>query len=139
MPSSILTPDDLFRCTRCGDCCRGFGGTYVSRQDIEAIAWFLATDPSGLIDRCCHRSGGRYLLAQRADGYCIFWDQTCTIHPVKPRMCRRWPFIESVLADASNWTIMAALCPGMRTDVPLDYIRGCVQRVLAAEASNPKR
>lgn len=138
MPSLSLSPDDLFRCKRCGDCCRGFGGTYVSRQDIEAIAAFLATDPADLIDRCCQRSGGRYLLAQRADGYCIFWDQTCTIHPVKPRMCRRWPFIESVLADASNWGIMAALCPGMRTDVPLERIQDCVRRILAAEASDPK-
>lgn len=138
MPSLSPTPDDLFRCTRCGDCCRGFGGTYVSHQDIEAIAAFLATDPADLISRCCQRSGGRYLLAQRADGYCIFWDQTCTIHPVKPRMCRRWPFIESVLADASNWTIMAAFCPGMRADVPLDRIQDCVRWILASEASDPK-
>ncbi len=132
-----MNPDDLFRCTLCGDCCRGFGGTYVSREDLVAIAAFLASDPSGVIDRCCHMSGGRYLLAQRADGYCIFWDQVCTIHPVKPRMCRRWPFIESVVTDALNWKIMAAFCPGMRTDVPLDRVRACVQEVLASETPDP--
>jgi Fe-S-cluster containining protein len=138
VPSHSLTADDLFHCTLCGDCCRGYGGTYVSREDIEAIAAFLATDASELMNRCCRRSGGRYLLAQRSDGYCIFWDQTCTIHPVKPRMCRRWPFIEGVVADASNWAIMAVFCPGMRADVPLDLVRECVQRVLVSEAPEPK-
>jgi len=138
VPSSNLTAAELFGCTRCGDCCRGFGGTYVSREDIAAIAAFLGNDLSDLMSRCCRPSGERYLLAQRADGYCIFWDQTCTIHPVKPRMCRRWPFIESVVADAFNWKIMAALCPGMRNDVSLDKVRDCVRRILATEAPNPK-
>jgi Fe-S-cluster containining protein len=95
-------------------------------------------EPSDLTERCCQRSGGRYLLAQRADGYCIFWDRTCTIHPVKPRMCRRWPFIESVVKDAFNWKIMAAFCPGMRADLPLDSVRECIQEILAAETPTPK-
>ena len=38
--TSNLKPDDLFRCTLCGDCCRGYGGTYVRRDDIAAIARF---------------------------------------------------------------------------------------------------
>jgi hypothetical protein len=132
-----LKPDDLFRCTLCGDCCRGYGGTYVSREDIAAIARFLAIDASVFIDRFCRMSGGRYLLAQRADGYCIFWDTVCTLHPVKPRMCRQWPFIESVVRDAFNWKIMAAACPGMRTDILLERVRACVMQVLASEAEEP--
>lgn len=138
MPShERLRAEDLFRCTLCGDCCKGFGGTYVSRADIAAIAAFLAIDPSEVIERCCRKSGGRYLLTQRSDGYCIFWEQTCRIHPVKPRMCRRWPFIESVVADPFNWKIMAAFCPGMRADAPLDGVRDCVRRVLDSEAADP--
>jgi len=137
VPSTDLKPDDLFRCTLCGDCCRGYGGTYVRREDIAAIARFLAMDPAVFIDGFCRLSGGRYLLAQRADGYCIFWDTVCRIHPVKPRMCRRWPFIESVVRDAFNWKIMAAACPGMRTDILLDRVRACVIQVLASEAEEP--
>ena len=137
MPSFDLKPGDLFRCTLCGDCCRGYGGTYVSREDIAAIARFLAIDPAVFIDRFCRMSGGRYLLAQGADGYCIFWDTVCRIHPVKPRMCRRWPFIESVVRDAFNWKIMAAACPGMRTDILLERVRACVMQVLASEAEEP--
>lgn len=137
MRSSDLKPDDLFRCTRCGDCCRGYGGTYVGREDIAAIARFLGMDPAGFVERFCAMSGGRYLLAQGPEGYCIFWDTVCRIHPVKPRMCRRWPFIESVVRDVSNWKIMAAACPGMRTDVPLDRVRACVMEILASEAADP--
>ena len=137
MSSPDLNAEDLFRCTCCGDCCRGFGGTYVSRHDIAVIAAFLSTDPAEVLEHCCHRSGERYLLAQRSDGYCIFWDRVCSIHPVKPRMCRRWPFIDSVVRDVSNWKIMAAGCPGMRTDFLLDRVRACVMQVLASEAADP--
>jgi hypothetical protein len=133
VPSDELTPDDLFACTRCGDCCRGYGGTYVGVEDIASIAAFIHVDPSVVVERYCRASGGKHLLAQREDGYCVFWDETCTIHPVKPRMCRRWPFIESVAAEPLNWTIMAGLCPGMRTDIALPRIRACIEAVLESE------
>jgi Fe-S-cluster containining protein len=133
VPSDDLAPDDIFVCTRCGDCCRGYGGTYVSPEDIGAIAAFIQSDPSGVVKRYCQVSGGRYLLTQREDGYCIFWGGGCAIHPVKPRMCRRWPFIESVMTDPLNWTIMASFCPGMRTDVSLSCVRSCVEKILKLE------
>ena len=122
----------LFSCRQCGDCCKGYGGTYVSDQDIEAISRYIGMQPQHFIDRYCDMSGKRPLLAQKEDGYCIFWDQLCTIHPVKPRMCRAWPFIESILVDPRNWRIMAACCPGMRTDVPLQRVEECVRRILAS-------
>ena len=30
--------ETLFSCTLCGDCCKGYGGTYLSETDIDAIA-----------------------------------------------------------------------------------------------------
>jgi Fe-S-cluster containining protein len=75
-------------------------------------------------------SGGKPLVAQTENGYCIFWDQLCTIHPVKPHMCRNWPFIESILVDVENWQSMAASCPGMRTDFSDNQIRKCVHDVI---------
>ena len=119
MSSVQPTPDDVFTCLRCGDCCRGYGGTFVSRADMEAIAAFIHADPRTFAEHYCRLSGGKPVLAQRADGYCVFWDRACTIHPVKPRMCRRWPFIESILVDPANWLAMAGSCPGMRTGIPL--------------------
>lgn len=110
--SSETRSDELFECRMCGDCCRGYGGTYVSASDIQAIAAYLQIDPSDFRDQYCRRSGSRYVIAQADNGYCIFWDQLCRIHPVKPRMCRNWPFIAAVLKDVANWRIMGASCPG---------------------------
>lgn len=116
MPSSLLTAEDLFECTQCGDCCKGFGGTYVTHSDIAAIADYLGVSVNNVQNECCSPSGNRQVLAQRSDGYCVFWEQNCTIHPVKPRMCRRWPFLDSLLVDISNWHAMANSCPGIRCD-----------------------
>ena len=82
----------------------------------------------------CQSSGRRWVLAQGENGYCVFWDDLCTIHPVKPKMCRQWPFIQSVLVDTNNWHIMAALCPGIRTDIPDSVIRQCVADALSADS-----
>lgn len=118
---------DLFTCMQCGDCCKGFGGTYLSETDVSAIAAFLGVSESELLDTYCVWSGKRPVLAQRSDGYCIFFDCNCSIHPVKPQMCRKWPFIESVLVDPINWQIMADRCPGMRRDVQPSEVIRCVR------------
>ncbi len=118
MPSDRLTATDIFQCKKCGDCCKGYGGTYVSPDDIIAIARYLHITSENLIADFCRLSGGKQLIAQQKNGYCIFFEKLCTIHPVKPRMCRAWPFIEAVLIDPRNWDIMAGLCPGIRTDIP---------------------
>jgi len=115
-------PQDFFFCTQCGECCKGFGGTYVSDDDIAAIGRFLNIPPSQVRSNYCVRSGQRRVLAQRADGYCVFWDGNCVIHPVKPRMCRQWPFIDGLRADPSNWQIMADVCPGMHREVKIDLL-----------------
>lgn len=132
--SGELTPDDLFTCRQCGDCCRGYGGTRVTPEDIAAIAAFTGIPERDVADTRCRASGASTILAQHPNGYCIFWDRHCTIHPVKPRMCRRWPFIESILVDPVNWQIMSGFCPGMRTDVPSDMVRKCVAKALEADS-----
>ncbi|MDM8515222.1 YkgJ family cysteine cluster protein [Desulfobacterales bacterium HSG16] len=129
-------PSDIFECTLCGECCKGYGGTYVTPADIEAIAAYINEDPKLFIDRCCQLSGNRYVLAQNENGVCMFWDSLCTIHPVKPRMCRAWPFINSVLIDTDNWHMMAGSCPGMRTDVPNHLIAECVREVIKSTGNN---
>ena len=119
--------EGLFSCTCCGDCCKGYGGTYLSETDIVAISSYIGVSPQRLTACYTRKSGGRLLLAQGENGYCIFWDNVCTIHPVKPRMCRAWPFIPSILSDVQNWHIMAASCPGMSTNFPDSVIRRCVE------------
>ncbi len=130
MSSDSVTASDLFQCINCGECCKGFGGTYVTDSDIKAISDYINTDHKKFVEKYCRMSGGKPLLGQGDNGYCMFWDDLCTIHPVKPKMCKKWPFIESILIDISNWDIMAGSCPGMRNDFPDMEIERCVREEL---------
>ena len=125
-----VTPSDIFKCRQCGECCKGYGGTFVTEKEIKTIADYLNTDPESFVNDYCQMSGGKPVLAQGRNSYCVFWDGLCTIHPVKPRMCRNWPFIKSVLVDIKNWHIMSEFCPGIRTDFPDSVIEECVRNEL---------
>ena len=126
----------IFECKQCGDCCKGYGGTFVTPEDIVVIARFIGADPDSFVERYCQMSGRKPVLAQRADGYCIFWDGRCAIHPVKPRMCRAWPFISSLQVDIHNWQIMASACPGMRADLPDKVVAGYLKQELRPPTRN---
>lgn len=130
MPSDSLNSDELFECRQCGRCCQGYGGTCVTDVDVARIARFIDSDPHEFVDQFCNLSGQRPLLAQKEDGYCIFWDQLCTIHPVKPLMCRKWPFLESILIDSANWLIMADSCPGIQTEVDAGKLEKFVKQMI---------
>ncbi len=123
-----LTPSDLFQCKNCGQCCKGYGGTFVTPEDIQAISDYIRTDPERFVSDYCQKSGRKPVLTQNPDGYCIFWDKACTIHPVKPRMCKAWPFIKPVLKDIKNWEVMSQFCPGIRTDVQVNLIKKIVEK-----------
>ena len=57
-----MKPSELFSCRMCGQCCQGYGGTYVTEADIRAISRFTGEDPARFADRYCRPSGGRFLL-----------------------------------------------------------------------------
>ncbi len=117
----------------CGDCCQGFGGTYVDEKDVAGIAGYLGTTPEAVKEKWCVPTGGKMVLAQDGDGYCVFWDKVCTIHEVKPRMCRRWPYIPVLLSVPENWRAMASMCPGINPEAPPEAVAEAVRRQLAAE------
>jgi len=117
------TGDDIFECTQCGECCRGFGGTYVTPEDIERISRFIKCDPDTFVLRFCDMSGSRPVLSLGEEGKCVFFDELCTIHAVKPYMCRAWPFIQTLVDHPENWEAMAGSCPGMRKGIPEETIQ----------------
>lgn len=131
MASEVNTSSDIFDCRLCGQCCTGFGGTYVTPEDISRISVFIQADQDAFVETYCDMSGSRPVLTTGENGSCIFFDpeKQCTIHPVKPYMCKAWPFIKTLLANPENWDIMANSCPGMTKGVPHDDIR----RIVAAE------
>lgn len=119
---------EIFRCRMCGDCCVGYGGTALAAEDLEAISAYIGVDRRRFLQAYCIQSGPRILLAQSPDGRCIFWDELCTIHPVKPAMCKAWPYLPAVLTDPTNWKAMGSVCPGIRTDLPEEVVQSCVRR-----------
>lgn len=132
MSFNWLKPEDIFKCRKCGDCCKGFGGTHVSAEDIKAIAEFINIDIDLFLKKYCRLSGTKVILAQAKNGYCVFSEnKICSIHPVKPRMCKAWPFIPGVLKDPGNWTIMAGFCPGINENVSAENLIACIKSEIA--------
>jgi Fe-S-cluster containining protein len=127
-----MNPALIFECTQCGDCCKGYGGTFIDKNDIIAISRFVGINRSRLLQDYCQYSGNKPLLAQAPDGYCIFWDGNCTIHPVKPLMCRKWPYLDSVLIEPTNWQLMASVCPGIDPDAASADVVAVIREKLAA-------
>jgi hypothetical protein len=46
-------------------------------------------------------------------------------------MCKIWPFIDNLLVDPSNWTVIKSMCPGVRDNGNLQDLVECVKSVLA--------
>lgn len=126
-----VTAGDIFDCLLCGDCCTGFGGTYLTQDNIKNIAAYIGSDPAAFVDNYCDLSGAKPVITRGKNGSCIFFDpeKQCIIHPVKPYMCRAWPFLKTLVNNPENWDIMANSCPGMEKGIPHKDI----QRIAAAE------
>ncbi|MBM4285319.1 MAG: YkgJ family cysteine cluster protein [Deltaproteobacteria bacterium] len=108
----------VFACRRCGDCCRGAGGILVNAAELAALAQYL-----GLSEAECRR---RYLVetamglqVAAPQGVCVFLaEQLCRVHPVKPRICREWPFLTALLAHADEFDQAKGACPGIDPACP---------------------
>ncbi|MEA1969784.1 MAG: YkgJ family cysteine cluster protein [Thermodesulfobacteriota bacterium] len=128
MDSEFKTGDDIFCCTQCGECCSGYGGTYVTMDDIKKIAEYLDVTQEQFISNYCDKSGKRVVLTQGKDGKCLFFNKNCSIHPVKPYMCRAWPFIKAVVTNPENWNAMAGSCQGIKKNIPADTLKKIVSK-----------
>ncbi|MBF0302309.1 MAG: YkgJ family cysteine cluster protein [Desulfamplus sp.] len=136
--SQFKTANDIFNCIMCGECCNGFGGTYVKNEDIERISAFIHCDSAEFRAKFCNKSGSKLVLSQSENGKCIFFDseKQCTIHPVKPRMCRNWPFILTIISHPENWNVMADSCPGMKKNIPYETLRRIVSEKIKRQETD---
>lgn len=106
-------PRPVFLCRQCGDCCRGKGGILVRPEEAGQMAAYLQI-PLG-------EFATRYLVASplgaqlaTENGGCVFLaENRCRVHPVKPAICRRWPFLPVLLADPEEWDQARGACPGL--------------------------
>jgi Fe-S-cluster containining protein len=120
-----------FTCRRCGHCCQGAGGIMLSARDIARLAAHLALAPEAMLARFAERVGGKDRLVTAENGYCVFYEEGCAIHPARPDVCRAWPYFRGNIIDAASHAMAAEDCPGIDTTVPhaefarqgLDYLR----------------
>lgn len=131
----VMNSSKVFECQKCGVCCKGYGGIFVTDYEIKAIAEFLTITQDEFLSGYCEESGGRTMLRTGENGYCIMWDDLCTIHHVKPSLCRTWPYLKSVVVDKNNLTVIQNACPGVSKDVTYEEFAAAVKEYHAQDDS----
>lgn len=128
-----------FECTKCGACCRDeFLLVTVTGSDIVRIAavlglgaeeilnaldFYIVADsidtPVGLEKTpSVSTEKGRAFMALKKmeNGDCIFLkEDLCMIHPVRPVVCRSFPFVLDEKEGQRTWGLsaMKEICPGL--------------------------
>ncbi|MGB8993446.1 MAG: YkgJ family cysteine cluster protein [Desulfobaccales bacterium] len=111
----VETKIPVFQCQQCGDCCAGRGGIHVQPREVEEMAALLSLP----VDEFCRRYVEASALGPRltvADsGSCVFLleGNLCRVHPVKPFICRQWPFLPALLVDPDELEHAKTACPGI--------------------------
>lgn len=92
-----------FECSKCGQCCTGFGddfGVFVFDFEIGGMAQALQLSSEAVIEYFLtpyevleKPRGAQIFLVKHNEGKCVFLkDKLCSIHSVKPAQCQRGPF-----------------------------------------------
>ena len=104
-----------FGCTGCGACCTGAPGrVLVFADEIRTIATHLGMAEEDFRQNHLRADEGGWSLRERAGGDCEFLtDGRCTLHAVKPRQCRAYPFWLRNIRSPEAWAEAAAVCPGI--------------------------
>jgi len=102
-----------FGCTRCGACCKGEGHVWVGEAEIEALAAHLDLRIEDFGRRYLRRVGHKVSLVDGPDGACVFWEEECTVYPVRPAQCRTFPFWKQNLRSEAAWNQVADESPGV--------------------------
>ena len=105
----------VFHCQQCGDCCSGRGGIHVKPGEVEAMAALLKLSVEDFCRGYVEASALGPRLTIAANGFCIFFMEgnLCRVHPVKPFICRQWPFLPVLLVDPDELEHAKTACPGI--------------------------
>ncbi len=100
----------------CGKCCYG-KGIKLKDEEIKRIADFLKMTEDEFKKKYCEEKRGRYELKTDNSNFCIFLENNrCKIHPVKPYVCKLWPFFPALLSDKEEWEMAKSACPGINRE-----------------------
>ena len=106
----------------CGQCCQGEGGIVATLEEQESMAGFLGLDLIAFQKSFIRCSGEKFFVQTNIDGLCFFFipGKGCTVHPVKPRTCRAWPFFRGNLMDESSFEMAREYCLGINRKVSFE-------------------
>jgi Fe-S-cluster containining protein len=130
--SASETTKPIFTCQQCGECCQGRGGILPTQGEIDLIAQYMKVPVEDLITNYLEQTPLGLAVKNRPAGGCIFNEQgCCTIHPVKPRICRDWPFLPAILLHENEFEAAKGACPGLDPDGDhLDFLRWWQKKII---------
>lgn len=131
-----------FRCTQCGQCCTGSPGfVWITAEEIEEMAQFLALSPSTFKRLYVKRVDQRYTLVEKKsqNHSCIFYqNQRCQVYAARPLQCRAYPFWQENIHSQQSWDETAKSCEGIQPDSPLVPYE-TIERLLEAQREQSPR
>ena len=103
-----------FQCQQCGRCCVGEPGTiYVTADEVERLADHFRLSVADFTSRYLYPFKDSHSIREDDRGHCVFFDNGCTIYPLRPGQCRTFPFWFSNLRSESRWREIEKACPGI--------------------------
>jgi len=103
-----------FECQRCDYCCTFSGGMVTAAEiEFQKIAEFLNLDFEQFLEIYTTEIDGYRSLKSTSQGPCIFYDNGCSIYPVRPTQCRTYPFWRDILKSNTRWDNEAQNCRGI--------------------------
>lgn len=77
------------------------------------MAAHLRLDVPAFLKKYTEKADGFTSLVSRPDGPCVFYQDGCTIYPVRPIQCSTFPFWGDVVKSPHRWQEQAQKCKGM--------------------------
>jgi uncharacterized protein len=106
----------VFDCRQCGECCLGERGILVTAPEHQTMARYLGLSPEDFAARYLVATDMGPQLASKNGACALQEGGLCQVHPVKPRICREWPFLQALLGDADEFEAAKGACPGLAED-----------------------
>lgn len=88
----------------------------MAARDIERLAAHLELPQEAMLSRFAEHVGGKYRLVTGDDGYCVFYNEGCSVHPGRPDVCRAWPYFKGNIIDPQSHAMAAEDCPGINIE-----------------------
>ena len=103
-----------FECQQCGACCTGDPGiVYIDTDEVKRIAEYLRDGIPSFVDKYLFPLRAGYSIKEHSDGRCFFYNNGCTIYPVRPHQCKTYPFWFENLRSDKKWKRVTRECLGI--------------------------